>query len=95
MLTDDITTPASEPVLRELAVRRLKKKRDFYAHLLVFTLVNTALVLIWVLSGADGFFWPVFFIAFWGIGVVMNAYDVYRREDFTEKSIRREMAKLR
>jgi predicted membrane channel-forming protein YqfA (hemolysin III family) len=95
MLTDDITTPASDPILRDRAVQRLKKKRDFFAHLLVYTLFNASFVVIWALTDAHGFFWPLFLIVFWGIGVVMNAYDVYRREDFSETSVRREMAKLR
>src|SRR5262249_22785021 len=47
--------------LRDQAVRRWKKKHDFRAHLLVFTLVNTFLVAIWAATGA-GFFWPVFVI---------------------------------
>jgi hypothetical protein len=95
MLTDDITTPASDPILRDRAVQRLKKKRDFHAHLLVFLLVNLSIVIVWALTDSHGFFWPLFPIVFWGIGVVMNGYDVYRREDFTETSIRREMAKLK
>jgi predicted membrane channel-forming protein YqfA (hemolysin III family) len=95
MLTDDITTPASEPMLREAAVQRLKKKRDLFAHLLVYTLFNASFVVIWALTGSHGFFWPVFLIVFWGIGVVMNAYDVYRRDQFSEASIRREMSRLR
>jgi hypothetical protein len=30
-------------------------------------------------------------IAAWGIGVVMNAWDVYRGDEFSEAQIRREM----
>jgi hypothetical protein len=37
-----------------------------------------------------GFFWPVFPILGWGIGLVLNAWDVYRPEGFTEDEIRRE-----
>lgn len=41
--------------------------------------------------GAAGFFWPVFFIAAWGIGLVMNAFDVYWRREITEQDIQHEM----
>ncbi len=41
-----------------------------------------------------GFFWPVFPIVGWGIGVVMNAWDVYRNDEFDEQQIRREMKRL-
>ena len=81
-------------VLRERAIKRLKKRRDFAGHLLVYVLVNTFIVLIWFMSGSDGFFWPVFPIVGWGIGVVMNAWDVYRNDEFDEMQIRREMERL-
>lgn len=81
--------------LRDQAIKRLKKRRDFQAHVLVYVLVNAIVVMIWLLTGANGFFWPVFLIAFWGIGVVMNGWDVYRGSEFTDEQIDREVAKLR
>jgi vacuolar-type H+-ATPase subunit I/STV1 len=80
-------------LLRDRAIKRLKKRRDFVAHLLVFTMVNTFLVVIWALTSA-GFFWPIFPIAGWGIGLVMNAWDLWRGEDFTEQQIANEMHRL-
>jgi hypothetical protein len=91
MITDDADR---EQVLRDKAVRQLKKRRDFRSHVLVYVLVNTFLVVIWVVVGGDGFFWPVFFIAGWGIGVIMNAWDVYGRQEITEDDIHREMHRL-
>jgi hypothetical protein len=41
-----------------------------------------------------GFFWPVFLIGIWGIGVVMNAWDVYGRSDIREDDIRGEMDRM-
>ena len=80
-----------EQAPRDRAVQRLKKRRDFHAHLLAYVLVNGFVVLIWVLTGPTGFFWPVFLIAAWGIGLVMNAWDVYWRRDITEADIEQEM----
>jgi hypothetical protein len=93
MLTDQ--SPPIADDLRDRAVRQLKKRRDFHAHLLVYVLVNAALVAVWALTSSGGFFWPVFPMVFWGIGVVMNGWDVYRGEDFDEDAIRREMERLR
>ena len=41
--------------LRSRAVRRLKKKRDFHAHLLVYALVNTSILIIWavIMHGSE------------------------------------------
>jgi hypothetical protein len=95
-MTDPTLTDPTlrERALRERALRRLKRRRDLHAHLLVYVLVNTFIVMVWALTGA-GFFWPAFPIVLWGIGVVMNAWDVYRGDEFSEESVAREMARLR
>lgn len=92
--TPQPVVPAPEDELRERAIRRLKKRRDFRAHLLMYVLVNAFLVVIWAMVTPDVFFWPIFPIAGWGIGVVANAYDVYIAEDVTEEQIQREMQHL-
>jgi hypothetical protein len=86
-----MVTDTSEQAARDRAVTQLKKRRDFYGHLLVYVLVNTFLVVIWAVVDAHGFFWPVFPIVGWGIGVVMNAWDVYWRPPITEDDVQREI----
>src|SRR5262249_35842375 len=68
--------PRSDEELREQAIHQLKKKRDFRTHLFIYFLVNAMLIVIWAATGA-GFFWPVFVILGWGIGIAANAWDVY------------------
>jgi hypothetical protein len=80
--------------LRKLALARLKKKRDFVNHVVVYLTVNVLLIVIWALTGA-GFFWPGFVIAGWGIGLAANAWDVYGRKPITEEQIRQETERLR
>ncbi|HEX5769626.1 MAG TPA: 2TM domain-containing protein [Nocardioidaceae bacterium] len=82
---------AREPDMRERAIKHLKKRRDFHGHVLIYTLVNAFLVVIWAVTSPDGFFWPIFPIVGWGIGVIMNAWDVYFAEDFDEEDIEREI----
>jgi hypothetical protein len=88
---DETQVPGGDD-LRERAIRRLKAKGEFKVHLLAYVLVNAFLVVIWAVSGAN-FFWPVFPILGWGIGLVFHAWDVYGNEPSEEK-IRREMDKL-
>lgn len=95
MVINEVASPESEVVLRDRALKRLKKRRDFHAHLLVYCLVNTGLVIVWALTNATDFFWPIFPIVFWGIGVGMNAWDVYHGDEFREEQIRREMERMR
>jgi hypothetical protein len=80
-----------EQASRDRAVRQLKKRRDFRGHLLVYVLVNAFFVAIWALTSDHGFFWPVFLIGGWGIGLVMNAWEVYWRRDITEQDIQQEI----
>lgn len=86
-MVNDISDQAS----RDRAVTQLKKRRDFHGHILVYVLVNAFLVVIWAVAGPHGFFWPVFPMVGWGIGVVMNAWDVYWRPEITEDDIQHEV----
>lgn len=83
-----------EPDLREQARQSLKKKRDFRTHLVMFVLVNAFLVGVWAVTGAD-FFWPIFVIGGWGIGLVADAWETYGRKPITEAEIAREADRLR
>jgi hypothetical protein len=80
--------------LREQAIKELKKRRDFRVHLLVYVLVNGFLTVIWAVTSLRGFFWPVFPIGFWGIGVVLHARDTYAREEPREEKVRHEMERI-
>jgi hypothetical protein len=84
---------SGEDVLRERALARLKKKHDFHIHLTIYVLFNACVVAVWAMTGS-GFFWPIFLIAGWGIGVVANAWDAYGRDVPTESQIRHEMDRL-
>ncbi|HEU5268660.1 MAG TPA: 2TM domain-containing protein [Jatrophihabitans sp.] len=81
--------------LRERAVKQLKKRRDLLTHVVVYVLVNSFLVMLWLMSGDNrGFFWPIFPIAGWGIAVLLNAWDVWRGDDFSPAAIDQEMRRL-
>jgi 2TM domain len=86
-----MATDTRGQVPRDRAVQQLKKRRDFYGHLLIYALVNAFIVVIWAITDLHGFFWPVFPIVGWGIGVVMNAWDVFWRPAITEDDIQHEI----
>ena len=87
-----IDTPGSD--LRERAIKKLKDRKDFHMHLLIFVLVNSFLISIWAITTPGGFFWPMFPILGWGIGLAFNIWDVYSPRP-SEDRIRREMDRLR
>jgi len=75
---------------REVALKRVKGRRDFRNHVAAYLVVNTMLVLIWAFSGA-GYFWPIWIVAAWGVGLALNAWAAYFKKPITEDEIRREM----
>ena len=88
-----MNTTAEDEELRARALASLKKKREFGAHMLAYVLINTMLIVIWAMTGA-GFFWPIFPLMGWGVGVFFNAWDVYSRGP-SEERIRREIQSMR
>jgi 2TM domain len=94
MADRESTEPEQVAVSREQALTRLKKRRDFVNHLLVYTLVNGVLVAFWAITSLGEFFWPIFPMLGWGVAVVLNAWDVYRADTFSEEQIQREIEHL-
>lgn len=55
---------------------RAGMERAFQAHASIFFLVNLFLVGIWAAAGF-GYFWPVWPILGWGLGVGIHAWVTY------------------
>lgn len=79
--------------LRNRALAALKKKRDFRSHIVAYVVINAMVIGIWAVTGG-GFFWPVFPILGWGVGVILNGWDVYTKQP-SEQDIQREIDRLR
>jgi cyanate permease len=89
-----IQPPPVESDLRTLAIAQLRKKRDLQAHALAYVVVNLFLVGIWFFATPHVFFWPMFPLFGWGIGLAFNTWDVYSPERASEERIEREMQRL-
>ena len=78
-----------EPVSPEQRAKRdkleHKKRREFQQGLVSYVLVNTFLVAIWLVSSIAAreltFFWPIFPMLGWGLGVAFHAWNVYGKSD--------------
>jgi len=90
--------PSDETGLRDLALKRLKEKREFKIHATAYVLVNILIFVVWLVvaitSGA-WFPWFVFPLVGWGVGLGMHAWGVYGQKDVTEDEVQREMDRLR
>jgi hypothetical protein len=66
----------TEVELRQGAVKAIKRRREFWYHVLSYCIVNAFLIVIWYMTGR-GYFWPGWILAAWGIGLVFNAWKVF------------------
>jgi hypothetical protein len=75
---------------QQAALDRVKAKRDFKSHLAAYIIINAMLVVIWAASGG-GYFWPIWPLLGWGVGVAFNWWAAYLQRPISEDDIRREM----
>jgi len=75
---------------RSAAIERLKAKRDFRVNVFSYVVINAMLILIWAVTGA-GYFWPIWVIGGWGIGLIFHAWTVFGQKPITESDVQREM----
>ena len=87
---DPVESP--RPTERDLAIERLKEKREFSQHIVAYVVINAFLVGIWA-WGDRGYFWPGWVLAGWGIGLVLHAWTLYGQKPISEAEIEREMRK--
>lgn len=94
------------PLTEEQAIRRQIKKRmeartELVQHASWYVGVNLLLVFIWLVTG--GFFWPIFPLFFWGLGVAGQGFEYYnkygggaqRREAAIEAEVQRKLEESR
>jgi hypothetical protein len=85
---------AVEDPERERARERLQQRRDFGSHLVAYLVVNAFLVIMWALTGA-GYFWPIWVIGAWGVGLVLHAWEVFFRRPVSDADIDAELRRRR
>ena len=77
MTIPEIPEQVATDDLRQAAVTRLHKKREFWQHAFVFVVINLAINLVWLFTMPGGFYWPMFPLLGWGIGLAFHVWDVY------------------
>jgi fatty acid desaturase len=86
---------------REKAEQRVDELLEFRNHVLIYLAVNALLFSIWlvvalVVGGAAWFPWFLFPLLGWGIGVFMQAMDVYAFSGHRrEKAVAKELEKMK
>ena len=87
-MTDDVE-------LRRLAIRRADMKLAFRSHLMAYVIVNAGLVMINLIT-SDDYFWAIWPMLGWGIGLAAHGVTVYMDgEGMRDRMIEQELEKLR
>ncbi|MBA4117642.1 MAG: hypothetical protein C0514_01925 [Candidatus Puniceispirillum sp.] len=55
--------------------KRIRALREFYQSLVIYGLVNAGLIIVWAVSGG-GYFWPIWVIVGWGLGLGISAVSL-------------------
>ena len=84
----------TEDQLRERAINHLKAVQGFKSHAAAYVIVNLFLIGVWAVTSRD-YFWPIWPILGWGIGLFFNWWGVFRTSGITEDQIQSEVERLR
>jgi len=98
-------TEMSDEEIRNLAIRRVRRKRGFFSHLTVYLVVNAVLWCMWALSSSAGYGWgmhgaaypwPVFITVFWGMGLIFHGLSVFAfHGGWEQKEINKEIKQIK
>lgn len=85
-----------EQDLRRQAERRADMKLGFRSHLIAYLLVNAGLVAINLIQTPGGYFWAIWPIFGWGLGLAAHWVAVYHfAGDLRERAVDAELKRLR
>lgn len=89
-------TFTEEEELRGKAVARIKRKRDFLGHVVLYFVVNAGLWGVWAVDGADtDDLWPAWVSGIWLAILVLDAFKVYGERPISEQRIEEEIRRLK
>jgi hypothetical protein len=86
-----------EEALRRRAVRNLRRRAAFRLHALVYYLVNTVILGIWLILGVTNgnwFPWFAFVALGWGGALAIHGWVAYLGDVLSEDRIRAEMDRI-
>jgi len=69
-------TEETDRTLMKLAKKRVDAKKGFIWHIASYVLVNSFLILIYFITSAFGYFWPIWPITGWGLGLALHGVSV-------------------
>ncbi|HEX6870364.1 MAG TPA: 2TM domain-containing protein [Micromonosporaceae bacterium] len=76
-----------------MARRTLETRRKFRGDAVAYVAVNAFLIVVWLMTG-DGYFWPGWVLAAWGVLLSLDGWNAYFRRPISDADIEAEMHRL-
>ena len=70
------------------AALQMQRWRDFGSQVLAYVIGSIVFIIIWAVQG-KGFFWPIYPLLVWGLGVSVQHFTVVIRGQITDEDVRR------
>jgi hypothetical protein len=70
------------------AALQIQRWRDFGSQVFAYVIGNIVFVVIWAAQG-KGFFWPIYPLLVWGLGLSAQHFSVVIRGQITDEDVRR------
>ena len=74
------------------AALQIQRWRDFGSQVFAYVIGNIVFVVIWAAQGR-GFFWPIYPLLVWGLGLSVQHFSVVIRGQITDEDVRRKLNK--
>ena len=72
----EMTSNETNDKLLKLAKRRVLLKKTIKWHTIIYLIVNIFLCAIYCLTTSNGYFWPMWSIIGWGVGLILHVVVV-------------------
>ena len=82
----------NEEELYDYARKRVKRRRKFYSHLITWVVMSVFFILLNLVT--SDYFWAIFPILGWGIGVAFHGIQIFTNE-WEDSEIDREYERLK
>ena len=67
---------------------QMQRWRDFGSQVLAYVIGSSVFIVIWAAQGR-GFFWPIYPLLVWGLGVSVQHFTMVIRGQITDEDVRR------
>jgi hypothetical protein len=72
------------------AATHMQRWRDFGSQVFAYVIGNSVFIVIWAVQG-KGFFWPIYPLLVWGLGLSVQHFNVVIRGQITYEDVRRKL----